>query len=352
MTQCKQQYIDNSPYKKLIRKNNEVLWNNFYDSLLAFDPNLVSYEYEILFTSFALLEAIGLGQIKQSSENQILPPALANESDICGAPAYIYDQAAQFYLNHESLKPIRLIRKINKELRKFSCSKAANSLRTNTLIRWKRYLKKHPKKAIGLIVQALAWETMCGFLYIEMATISDSQRKQLETSGLLVYNAQLSLCIKLRKKYKNLPFFTIVDRMQERSIYYPSYKQSLQNSMCIEKINSIKVESRLKGNQDLMDSEMIHLLCFGVYKIKQRQYIPILAFTCDKKNIIRDRLISCISSLEKFKNDTKIDLNFVPGIVYFMNDNCEIFDSLEVATLLSCKEISITVVHNIKSVSP
>lgn len=347
-----QQYIDNSLYKKLIRTNNEGLWNNFYDSLFAFDPKLVSYEYEILFTSFALLEAIGLGQIKQNSENQILPAALMNKSDICAAPAYIYDQATQLYLNHGSLKPIRLIRKINKELRKFSCSKAANSLRKHTLIRWKRYLKKHPEKALSLIVHALAWETMCGFPYIEMATISDSRRKQLEATGLLIYNAQLSLCIKLRRIYRNLPFFTIIDRMQERGIYYSSYKQSLQNSMCIQKINSIKIESRLKEDQDLMDSEMIHLLCFGVYSNKQRQYIPILAFTCDKKNIIRDRLISCISSLKKFKNDTNIDLNFALGTVYFFNDNCEVFDSLEVATLLSYKEINMTIAPNIKPVRP
>ena len=64
-------YTDNKFFRKLIKNNNERLWNSFYDSMIQIVPSLDNGQYRQIFTGFSLLEAIGLGRIRTKYSHKL-----------------------------------------------------------------------------------------------------------------------------------------------------------------------------------------------------------------------------------------------------------------------------------------
>jgi len=51
-------YTDNIFFRQLVKKNNENLWNSFYDSMIQIVPSLNKGLYRQIFTCFSLLESM------------------------------------------------------------------------------------------------------------------------------------------------------------------------------------------------------------------------------------------------------------------------------------------------------
>ncbi len=147
-------YTDNNFFRQLIKKNNERLWDSFYDSLIQFVPSLDNGLYRQVFTCFSLLEAIGEGQIR----TQYTPKLNLNKFLLCNSDALSEDLledseseyqilgtqldkatlfAVNYYKSHPGLSKENLLSKIEEQLH-YSTSNAAEDLIKNTLIRYTR----------------------------------------------------------------------------------------------------------------------------------------------------------------------------------------------------------------------
>ena len=340
-------FIDNCLYRNLIKTGNEDAWNRLYESLIAINPNYKGRSFDVIFTALSLLEAIGLGKIKEKTNifNELQKPKLETEDQILKAPCNIYDEAFTFLSNHEELQPEKLIKHIEEQYI-YSKSKASTDLVKKTLISWQQYVESNRVETKNLIIGELAWDVTCCFRYYNLTKKTPADIDAITSKAQLLYHVLYSLWIKLRNN--NLPdlnSYRITDRNCKMITSTQPYRSTAKQAMGSEKINSIKLKAELDIWHDLSDAEMIHFVTLGKHQARNKNnYEPVVALTCDSKEIIKDRVILQLSNLKKFESEANI--KFVPGFIYFADKNCKITGEINVANLLNETGISAKVNHS------
>lgn len=342
-------FIDNGLYKNLVKTDREESWNLFYDSLIARAPQYKDIDYEIIFSSFSVLEAIGLGkQFKTDGKKKFSKPSIASELEAKEAPYIIFKAAFEFYNNHASISQKSLADQIKEQINNYSKSEATTELVAKTLGNYNRFLKKCPKKALRIIVESLAWDTACSFNYFELNEASIKARTNAETRIKILYSTLFSIWLEQRRRKVELCSYRITDRINIDASYIPTYRNSVSLETNIAKINSIKFLAELDPGHDLVDADLIHFVTLGKYDHKRKKYIPVVAFTCDSKEVIKDRITLQLNTLRKMFNGTPyLQSLIVPGIIYFANESCEIIDdALYVKDLLDHTRVQVQITSN------
>lgn len=319
--------IDNGLYGLLVRTDKEARWDVFYDSLMVQSPEYDNEPFKVIFTGLSLLEAIGWGsKLKKSSKDQFVSPALDNKDKIMMAPKTIYDAAFLFYKRRSMLQRKNLLKRINKQIRRYSASKATVDLVQETLGYWKECLKKRKARDILKIIHELAWDATCSFEYVKQDNVPLIERKNVDANIELLYNALFFLWYDLqynvlRKKRIELTSYRITDRASFAETHSLSYREIVLKEQSLNHINSIKIKAELDLVQDLSDTDLIHYVTLGHYNFEHCLYTPVVAFTCDNEEQIRDRICLQILHIKKLQS-IKPDLQIIPGVVYFVNREC------------------------------
>jgi hypothetical protein len=105
------------------------------------------------------------------------------------------------------------------------------------------------------------------------------------------------------------------------------------------RFSSFKKSMELKKKKDFVDCDLVHLVTVGHYV--KGDFLPVVAFTRDDKNIVADRIATYKSLNATFvalMNNLDAEANIVynkwkPGIVAFCDSNGNINDYLEVDSL-------------------
>lgn len=282
--------IDNSVFKTLIKKGNENLANNFYDLLKVKDINFVDVQCESIFTGLSLLEAIGLGGIKKSVKIALPQTTFNNKEEFIRIFNENFDKAYCIYKKHEEIQAAKLVQKIHDEITIFSTNTATKELVDKTLGLYLNDLKVDPDGCVEDIAIDLAWDTACGFKYIDMNAFNKHDclsRKELIND---IYNVQFTLWYRLKKEGWELSPYVITDRFQKNVALFPDYKELAKDCLGYKSINSINFVGELGADKDLCDADLIHFITLGKYDLTRQKHVPDIAFTCESQNIIQNRV--------------------------------------------------------------
>lgn len=266
-------------------------------------------------TPYTLIEAIGLKKVPKFELH--VPAKLKYAKAIPQLVEYVMRESYQFYSTHPDLSRENLIEMANEQ-----------SLHTDA----SPHSKKFEQLCIYDILSYPTFQTyIAECLSIDFLCKEDYPKDLILPLADYLFHTNIYHCsITGLSKY----------RLAKQHWQYinPLYKKN--DAIDAKSLIQLEVSMRLKKEKDYLDCDLIHLTCLGDYL--NYEFHPVVAFTCDARNIIVDRIISYKSInavyASKISSDMKSDVQFIfskwrPGIVVFCNKDGSIKDYLEVSKL-------------------
>ncbi|MCX2451108.1 hypothetical protein OQX61_07470 [Pedobacter sp. PLR] len=270
-------------------------------------------------TPYTLMEAVGLKKVPNFELN--IPTNLKKVKAIPQLVEYLMSESYQFYSTHQDLSRENLIKMANIQSQHTDSSE--NSKRFEQLCIYD--VLRYPTFQT-YIAECLSFDFICK---------QDYSKDMILPLTSYLFHTNLYHC-----KLTSLSKFRLV-KLQWQYIS-PSYKDD--TTVDFTSLAKRDASMRLKKHKDYLDCDLIHLACMGDYL--NHEFHPVMAFTCDNKDVIKDRLINYKSINSMYVNkvipdmfsDTNSHIKFIfpkwkPGIVVFCNEDGSIYDYIDVNEL-------------------
>lgn len=308
--------FDNNIYRHLSTSKNGLALEALSESFCKIEllEKISSNKFTYKLTPFTVIEALGIVVPDYQLE---IPDNLNNNSSIPELVNYILNKCYEFYLTCPELSKEHLIEKANIQSRYTDTS-------TNA--------KKFEQLCIYEPIAHSHFET-----YIKECFAIDALCKQDYTKDMAFHIADYLLCTNL---YHNKITGLSKYRLVKQHWRYIAHEYKDDNTLKPGRFEAFDKSMKLKKNRDYLDCDLIHLVCIGDYL--NGDFHPVIAFTCDNKDIVIDRIISYKSInntyIHKITDDMRSKAEFIynkwqPGIVVFCNEDGTIIDHLEVSNL-------------------
>lgn len=321
-------YYDNGIFVRLTAQGNEKYSINFYDSLIHYIPSLHNGLYKTYFTWSSLLEAIGLGNLKEKDPKLNLSEfhIRRNDQNIEKKLDEAYHHAHQHFLHHPKLSIESLINTIQKQIDLFT-SEATITLIEDTLKRYKKSISSSPDDRKESVAQHLAWDAVCECPFANFNQIKDEDQVQIRRKTRQINEWLLRIFHDKQAQKIDLSSYRLADKIQKELLSSDEYFELFQQR---EKrgASKISVPHLLENGKDLGDADAIHFVTFG-YENRSG-----IVFTTDKPEVLKQRLIIQLSVMRFLCAVEKSELNLLPGIVLFVDsETCVVYDKLDVSEL-------------------
>lgn len=321
-------FYDNGFFVKLTAQGNEEYSINFYDSLIRYIPSLHNGLYTTYFTWSSLLEAIGLGNLREKGQKLDLSEfhIRRNDQNIEKKLDAAYHHAHQYFLHHPELSIDSLLDAIQTQI-DLSTSKATIKLVEDTLGRYKKSIVSAPNDRKESLAQHLAWDAVCECPFANFNQLKDEDQVRVRKKTRQINEWLLRIFHDKQAQGIDLSSYRLADKIQKELLSSDEYFELFQHR---EKRGASKicVPHLLENRKDLSDADAIHFATFG-YENRAG-----IVFTTDKPEVIKQRLIIQLSVMRFLCTAEKSKLNLLPGIVLFIDsETCVVYDKLDVSEL-------------------
>lgn len=312
-------YPDSNFYKRLTRRGNERHWEEFIDECEAHRLD-VPKGCTPIFTSFLLLETIGLGGVLIP-----LQGGLAYKSLVKWIQAYIKGMPDPKSLNPSDLKKCQqeiadlldgmgeifrsllfqlpdleissFLKRFDEEISIFATSKAAGDLVQLTLKRLRDCFTTHPTECLSGMIGNLSWNLIATFPFIEPDTISKDEAPGAFAKAKIWFNALFAAFHAASLKGNRVGFFRLAENRY--NAYTKIIAKDPANTQFTVAKNWLARYKPLRRKDDLCDGELIDFAVLGSDKGK------VICFTSDSPIDIQDRLILLKGTLEDMARDVE-----------------------------------------------
>jgi len=297
-------YADSSFFQRLTKRGNEHHWNEFIDECEAHKIE-IPQGCDPMFTSFLLLERIGLGGVLipiqkspaykalvifvRSYMAQIPDPRKLSEGDqksLQEEIASLLDGMGEtfhalLYLRPE-LQSAALLKNLDKEIHEYATSRVAGELVKPTLLRIRQFLVENPERAAAAIVGHLGWNLMTTFPYIEPDQVSPSEAEVMFEKAKLWFDSLFATLHASFVRKRQLGFFRLAEA--RAYAYAKIIAKDSQNPKFASAKKSLKHYRPMRRQDDLCDGELIDFAVLGFEGKK------VTCFTADNPIDIKNRL--------------------------------------------------------------
>lgn len=317
-------YFDNGLFRRLSEQGKEEVWNIFFDNLVVLDHRFANakHDLEIVFNGSSLLEAIGLGRIKENTAVKQLKIKLKSDlmaREVVDWSSYVLDEAYSFFSAHLPLQRSSLISRIETQINKYSTSKAAIDLVDSSLGSWRDNLKAGTTHYDLLLVQ-LAWDFTCSFPYFELLEKNTNKEEALCT----IYGALFVLWDYFRDLKIELSIYRVIHMHNWYAANLPEYYKKVQAQLAIGPIGSIELFGKVDSKHDMCDVDFVHYALFGMRGNR------IIMFTMDEEEVVENRLKECL----RYLRDSKKNIPQVLADMYIVKKDFKI-EKLDIEAMLS-----------------
>jgi len=298
-------FIDNNTFRILTKKDNGIPYQSWCQDFSNIQKQCFpsqTQHYSVIFTGFSLLEAIGLGKIKNTLKNKILlsyqpfmpPGELALQWQM-----EVFTKTQRRLRSQKNISQKKL-REKTKEQILFSQHSDTNKLVKDTLVRRKKNLGHH--KQPDFVYDCLAWDITLSYPYSNFLQSTNKQRRlEIEKS---IDAKNLTTWMKSFIEGYNLPNFRLLYKMI----------RDLERDQNLKIINS-----KLKWENDLCDTELLNYSILGI-NIKGNP-MSVICFTSDDQAQIIERIKLCKSLTKASFEMNNIEPSFSNGYVCFCDKN-------------------------------
>lgn len=321
-------YYDNGVFVKLTARGNESYSINFYDSLIRYIPSLDNGLYTTYFTWSSLLEAIGLGNLREKNPKLDLSEFYIsrNDQNIEKKLDEAYRYAHQCFLYHLELSTGSLVNTIQTQI-DLSTSEATVKLVEDTLGRYKKSILSSPNDRKESLAQHLAWDAVCECPFANFSQMKDEDQVRVRKKTRQINEWLLRIFHDKQAQGIDLSSYRLADKIQKELLssdeYFALFQQREKRGP-----SKINVPHLLENRKDLGDADAIHFVTFG-YENR-----PGIVFTTDKPEVIKQRAIIQLSVMRFLCNAEKSKMILLLGIVLFVDpETCVVYDKLDIAEL-------------------
>lgn len=328
-------YTDNNFFRQLVKRDNEKLWDSFYDSLIQIFPSLNNGLYRQIFTCFSLLEAIAEGKMR----TQYTPKLNLNKFLLCKSDTLSEDSledneseyqtlgtqldkatlfAVNYYKSHPGLSKENLLNKIDEQLL-YSTSNAAEDLIKNTLIRYKQSILNDYASFLDKISMELTWDSICSFDFFQLDKKSNHSNETFRKRLIKIKEMLLHVFHDGQVKGRDLGSFRLCEAVQRERLTSKEFIEKIESEHENKKYK-ISVPGMLKGEHDLCDVDVIHYATLGYYDPEFKKSFPVVVFTSDDRSVIKTRILLQLSIIRFMCKDVLgSQLKLIPGEIHFID---------------------------------
>lgn len=309
-------FFDNNVFRKITSNGNGYLefLRNYIKSLDdASLDNIFDGTITNRITSFTILEAIGLKIPKAEIE---LPTFLIASKDIAKINTYIYNEIKDYYSNNPAFNLNKILEFAEKQ-KKYTTTTGIELFESSVI------------KAInheGFYERLIADISCDYFLKFDFTD---------EINSIIIYNFLIPSLF--TKDSLHIRKTRIVKKIWD-IIKVKFYKNTTLN---LEEKKELDDAMKFKNQEDFVDCDLIHLVCFGDYR--NGKYDPVVALTTDIEIEVINRIkvfkyvVQICGEIYDGNNDFKgfiINKNWREGKVIIFNTNGTLKRVIDVNTIL------------------
>ncbi len=329
-------FIDTGLFALVTDDKNKKIYNNFYNSLITDLSKLKeNNQFIIVFPSYSLLEAIGLGNfLSQKPKFTIINKTNLNlnYNEVEKKINKTLNLAKKHLLSHPKLEKENLLKEIQ-NFKKHHQNKMTKDLIQQTIIRYENEIKKNFKNFQENLTKDLAWELTIQIMFINPQEISKKNHPQLNDYMKKVITKLTLKVIKLNENKIVPNFYRLSDAVSKFASYMGYINKNDKISQTYHLANF------LENNKDLCDSIYIDIAILG---IKYKKTKPCYIFTADKKDVIRFRLAHALNVIETLNPMLNTPLKLTPGTIFTVNPKTGNFENkINVKSVIKNKEVEI-----------
>ena len=309
--------FDNNIYRFLSTSKDGEALRRLNQSLGEFDllKTISKGDKDYKLTPYTLIEALG---VIVPAWNLEIPSNLKGKKTVPQLVNYVMQKSYQFYSMHPNLTKEHLLEMAN-----------AQSLHTDI----STYSKKLEQSCIYNLIESPAFcHDITEYLCFDFVCKQDYPKELI--LPLLDY-------LFVTNHYDNPITSLSKYRLVKQQWKHINHLYKKDATIDLARLKSFETSMKLKTEGDGLDCDLIHLVCVGDYV--NNDYSPVIAFTCDDRDIVTDRIVTykslnamyvdIILSKEPPLKANLVFTKWKQGIVVFCNKDGTINDYLEVDKL-------------------
>ena len=297
-------YPDSNFFERLTKRGKEHHWNEFIDECKIHNIEIPN-GYDPIFTSFLLLERLGLGGVLKPQQEgpaykslvrllhayvQAMPdPKKLNIVDLKRYQqeiADLLDGISQIFRSLLELLPElkidSFLKRFDEEIAVYATSTAAGELIQPTLKRLRECFTKDSKNCLSVLMGHLVWNLIATFPYIEPDQISKEEASVMFEKAVMWFDALFASFHEGFTKGINIGFFRLAEN--RHYTYSKIVAKDSNNPLFTQAKTWLERYKPLRRKDDLCDGELIDFSILGLEGKK------VFCFTSDSHVDIVNRL--------------------------------------------------------------
>jgi transcriptional regulator with XRE-family HTH domain len=280
-------FYDQGLFEHLAKRATIKEAEDFIERLnVELNVDLFKTGFRTVITFFSFLESIGLSSIKHIHA-ELFNGLVFNKEDRQESwkiISFVKNTILDFLKDQPELKPEELI-KLARRQKSYVPNHVFREIfqhRFERPIEWLQGLHDEDRNWYSSSLEVLAVEFAFQFPYYEKLAqvVQDSDKRQRLTQH--IYHDFFQMAIKAQSKNPNVSFYRALDRARREFANWGDAKARLQNAQFNDQFQY------LRNNEDLLDSDIIHLAIFG-YGFQDLRS-PVYIFTLEKPQLIEERI--------------------------------------------------------------
>jgi hypothetical protein len=312
-------YLDSNSFERLTKRGNECHWNEFIDECAVLKIDFFK-GCNPIFTTFLLLERIGLGEILrplqgspgykfvvkliQTYIKKMPDPKSLSASDLEKLQYEIADLLEgmgeifrSLLYQLKELEVGSLLKRLDEEIEIYAISNAAGELVQATLKRFRKSLSTCSTDCLTVLIGHLAWNLMATFPFIEPDQISKEEAFVMFEKAEMWFNSLFASFHKAFMAGMRVGFFRLAEN--RHYTYSKIIARDPNNPQFIQAKAWLNRYRPLRRKDDLCDGELIDCAVLGLDGEK------VINFTSDNHLDIKNRLNLLKGTLEDAARDVE-----------------------------------------------